>query len=54
MFLVLGLMPKGIPNHFNGTLSGLTQFLLTESPLIKKDEKCFLFHLKSSSRSHDI
>ena len=32
-----------------GTLSGLRQYLATESPL-----KCFLFHLKSSFRSQDI
>ena len=36
--------------YFKGTLSGLRQFLATESP----DEKCFLFHLKSSCRSQDI
>ena len=35
-----------------GALSGLKQFLATESPL--KDEKCFLFHLKSSFHSRDI
>ena len=39
--------------QFKGALSGLRQFLATES-LFKNDEKCFLFHLKSSFRSQDI
>ena len=38
--------------ELKGALSGLRQFLATESPL--NDEKCFLFHLKSSFRSQDI
>ena len=34
---------------FEGTFSGLRQFLATESPLkMKNDEKCFLFPLKIS------
>ena len=37
-----------------GGLSGLRQFLARESSLMKNDEKCFLFHLKSSFRSQDI
>ena len=36
-----------------GALSGLRQFLATESSF-KNDEKCFLFHLRSSFRSQDI
>ena len=39
--------------RFKGALSGLRQFLASESPL-KKGEKCFLFHLKSSFCSQDI
>ena len=35
------------------TFSGLRQFLATESPS-KNDDKCFLFHIKSSFRSQDI
>ena len=38
---------------FKSALSGLRQFLATESPL-KMIKKCFLFHLKSSFRSQDI
>ena len=37
---------------FKDTLSGLRQFLAIES--LESDEKCFLFHLKSSFRSQDI
>ena len=40
--------------NFKGALSGLKQFLATESSLNKNDEKCFLFHLKSSFRSQDF
>ena len=36
-----------------GPLSGLRQFLTSESPL-KIIKKCFLFHVKSSFRSWDI
>ena len=38
---------------FKGALSGLKQFLATESPL-KIMKNVFLFHLKSSFRSQDI
>ena len=41
------------PQSINGTLSGLRQFLSTESSF-KNDEKCFLFHLKSFLHSQDI
>ena len=40
-------------NDHKGALSGLRQFLETESSL-KIDERGFLFHLKSSFRSQDI
>ena len=40
-------------NDHKGALSGLRQFLATESSL-KIDERGFLFHLKSSFRSQDI
>ena len=36
-----------------GALPGLRQFLTTEGSL-ENDEKCFLFHLKSSFCSEDI
>ena len=39
-------------NHFKGALSGLRQFLATESPL--KMMKSAFFHLKSSFRTQDI
>ena len=39
--------------NFKGTLSGLRQFLANGSKC-KNDEKCFLFHLKSSFYSQDI
>ena len=42
-----------ILNSFKGALSGLRQFFGNWKPL-KNDEKCFLFHLKISFRSHDI
>ena len=46
---------KKCPRLFpEGALSGLRQFLATESPFFKSDEKCFLFHLKSSFSSQDI
>ena len=35
-----------------GALSDMRQFLETE--MAKNDEKCFLFHLKSSFRFQDI
>ena len=35
-----------------GPLSGLRQFLTTEGS--QSDEKCFLFHIKSSFHSQDI
>ena len=38
---------------FKGALSGLRQILAAESPF-QNDEKCFVFHLKSSLRSQDI
>ena len=36
-----------------GAISGLKQFLEAES-FVKNDEKCFLFHLKSSFRSVNV
>ena len=41
-----------LSENFNGALSGLRQFLATESPL--KMMKNAFFHLKSSFRSQDI
>ena len=38
--------------HLKGVLSGLRQFLATET--FNYDEKCFLFYLQSSFRSQDI
>ena len=39
--------------RFKDALSCQRQYLANESPF-KNDEKCFLFHLESSSRSQDI
>ena len=41
-----------VKHLINGTLSGLRQFLATESS--KNDEECFLFRLKSSFHFQDI
>ena len=43
-------------HNTEGALSGLRQFLATESPLrmMKNDVKTIFFHLKSSSRFQDI
>ena len=41
-----------LSENFNGALSGLRQFLATESPL--KMMKNAFFHLKSSFHSQDI
>ena len=41
------------PSIIKEVLSGLKQFLATERPL-KMMKKCFLFHVKSFSRSQDI
>ena len=47
-------MSENLPvEDFKGALSGLRQFLATESPL-KLMKIFFLFHLKSSFRSQDI
>ena len=39
--------------QFKGSLTGLRQFLATES-FLKMIKNAFLFHLKSSFRSQDI
>ena len=51
--VINNLIFLGSFNFFKVALSGLRQFLVSESPL-KIIKKCFLFHLKSSFRSKDI
>ena len=53
MFQVNNGSTRRCSGIFIGTLSGLRQFLATESPL-KVLKKCFLFHLKSFFRSQNI
>ena len=46
------LKKKRSKAYIKGTLSGVRQFLATESPL-KMMKECFLFYLKSSFHSQD-